>query len=254
MSDIKTSIKICLILLSGTLAYSCSVSNYKLVRANRSAYQMNQNAEVDSTIIKTYTPYKTKLEEEMNQVIGHADVLMSKVDTVPENLLRNFFSDACLAQALKIDPEIDLAMPSTKGGIRIDVPKGPIRLTNIFELMPFENELIVYKLKGSDVQNLLEFIADSGGQPIAGFSMKIKEGRPVDVIIKGKPFDPGRSYWVLTSDYIAGGGDRVESFKNPLEKKMLNLRVRAALIGYVKENEAAGKSIKPILDGRITNN
>lgn len=254
MPVVKIPFKVSLIVLASSLIYSCSVSNYKLVKANRSEYQMDQHAGVDSTIIKTYLPYKAKLDEEMNQVLGHSEVLMSKIDTVPENLLRNFFADACLAEAIKINPEIDFGMPSTKGGIRVDVPKGPIRLTNIFELMPFENELIAYQLKGSDVQNLLNFIAATGGQPIAGLTMKISGGKPVAVFIKGKAFDVNRSYWVLTSDYIAGGGDGVESFKNPLDKKILNLRVRDALINYVKENEAAGKSINPKLDGRITKN
>jgi len=254
MFDIKINFKICLAVLTSTLIVACSVSNYKLVKSDRTAYRMNQNAGADSTIIRTYLPYKAKLDAEMNQILGHSEVLMSKVDTVPENLLRNFFADACLAEAIKIDPEIDFGMPSTKGGIRVDVPKGPIRLTNIFELMPFENELIAYKLRGSDVQNLMEFIASTGGQPIAGFSMKIKANKPVDVVIKGKPFDITKNYWVLTSDYIAGGGDRVESFKDPLDKKLLNLRVRDALINYVKENEAVGKSINPKIDGRIIKN
>lgn len=251
MFGLKNLVHRALFGLSAALLISCS-SSYHLVKSNRNDYPINENSPVDSSIVKTYLPYKAKLDEEMNQVLGQSAVLMSKIDTVPENLLRNFFSDACLEQALKIDPSIDFAMPSTKGGIRVDVPKGPIRLTNIFELMPFENELIVFKLKGTDVEELLNFIASTGGQPIAGFRMKIKNGKAADVFIGGKAFDVNREYRVLTSDYIAGGGDRVESFKHPLDKRVLNLRVRDALINSVKQATAKGQTINPKLDGRIT--
>ena len=143
-------------------------------------------------------------------------------------------------------------MPSTKGGIRVDVPKGAIKLSNIFELMPFENELVAFTLKGTDVQELINFVAASNGQPIAGIRLKIADKKPVDIFIKGKPFDPQKTYRVLTSDYIAGGGDNALGFKNPVEKKVLGLKVRDALINYVKEIQAAGKTLNPQLDGRIT--
>lgn len=236
-----------------SLMLSCS-SGYKLVKANRAEYAINKDVAADSSVIKTYLPYKKQLDDEMNQVLGYSDVAMIKSNDMPETILGNFFSDAVLQQALKIDPTIDFSMPSTKGGIRVDVPKGEIKLSNIFELMPFENELIAFTLKGTDVQNLLNFIAASNGQPIAGIRLKIVDRKPVDVFIQGKPFDPQKSYRVLTSDYIAGGGDNAMGFKNPIDKKVLGLKVRDAIINYVKDNQAAGKTINPKLDGRITKN
>ncbi|TCC85776.1 5'-nucleotidase C-terminal domain-containing protein [Pedobacter hiemivivus] len=233
------------------LVASCS-SGYQLVKANRAEYPINKDVAVDSTVIKTYLPYKKQLDAEMNQILGYSDALMVKNNDLPETILGDFFSDAVLQQALKYDPTIDFSMPSTKGGIRVDVPKGEIKLSNIFELMPFENELVAFTLKGTDVQQLLNFIAATNGQPIAGLRLKIVDKKPVDVFINGKAFDSNKTYRVLTSDYIAGGGDNALGFKNPIERKVLGLKVRDALINYVKENQAAGKTINPKLDGRIT--
>lgn len=230
---------------------SCG-SHYKLVKSNRSEYKMDKERAVDSSLIKTYLPYKIKMEQEMNTVIGHSEVLMSKNDKVPENLLRNFFSDAILHEGLKYDRSIDFAMPSTKGGLRVDVPKGEVKMSHIFEVMPFENEMMIFTLGPADVKNLLNFIAKTGGQPVAALRMKIVNDQPVDVMINGKPYDPARNYKILTSDYVAEGGDNVQSFKNPIEKKIVGVRMRDALITYIKENEAAGKTINPKLDGRIT--
>lgn len=234
-------------------AVSCS-SGYQLVKADRREYPVNASIAVDSTVLKTYLPYKAGLDSQMNQVIGHSALAMSKKssDTLPESLLSNFFADATLVQARKLDKAIDFAMPSTKGGIRVDLPRGPITVSNIFELMPFENELVVCTIKGTEAQRLFEFIAASKGQPVAGLNMKIKDKKPVDVVINGQPFDISRNYRVLTSDYVSNGGDNTLGFKDPLEKKVLGLKVRDALLNEVKEKHAEGKTITAQLDGRIT--
>ncbi len=242
----------CLLLVL-PLLYACG-SGYKLVRSGRTDYSINKEIAADSTIIKTYLPYKAKMDAEMNRVIGHSAMLMSKKssDTLPESLLSNFFADAVMQQALKLDPDIDFAMPSTKGGLRVDLPKGDITVSHVFELMPFENQLIVFTLKGSDVQRLLDFIAAAGGEPVARLKMKISNKRPADVRINGEKFDVSKSYRVLTTDYISGGGDNAQGFENPVDKKIIGLKVRDALLNYVKETEAAGKVINSKLDGRIT--
>jgi 2',3'-cyclic-nucleotide 2'-phosphodiesterase (5'-nucleotidase family) len=234
--------------------FACT-SSFQIAQSKRKEYNINKDVEVDSSIIRSYTPYKEKMEAEMNQVIGHADVLMSKIesDKNPESLLSNFFADATFNQALKIDPEIDFAVPTTKGGLRVDIPKGAITMSNIFETMPFENELIVFTLSGTDTKALLDFIAQHNGEPVSGIRMQIVEKKPLNILIKGKEFDPSKNYRILTTDYIAGGGDNFQSFKNPIAKKQLGLKVRTALINYVKELEKQGKTINPKLDGRITN-
>jgi len=242
------------IFIASAIAFSfvsCS-QRYHLVKANRAEYAINTSVSADSAVIKTYLPYKTQLDAEMNQIIGHSELQMPKVDTIPESLLGNFFADATLQQARKYDATIDFAMPSTKGGIRVALPKGNVTLSNIFELMPFENELVAFTLSGTDTQSLINFIAATNGQPVAGLRMKIRNKKPEEVMINGKPFDAGKTYRVLTSDYVASGGDNAIGFKNPLEKKVLGLKVRDALIGYVKETEATGKTINAKLDGRIT--
>lgn len=188
----------------------------------------------------------------MNAILGYSTVALSKTSTGGESLLGNFFSDATLFEAKKIDPLIDFAIPSTNGGLRNDLPLGAISLANVFELMPFENELMVFSLKGEDVQSLLNFIANSGGQPIAGLKLTINDKKPVNALINGRPFDPSKNYRVLTSDYIAGGGDGLNSFKNPVESKVLGLKIRDALIMYIKEKQAAGEKVSSKLDRRVS--
>lgn len=242
-----------ILVLMALFAPSCS-SKYQLTKSDRVDYPINSSLSPDSSIIKSYLPYKARLDAEMTKVIGHSALAMSKKssDTLPESLLSNFFADAVMEQAKKLDPAIDFAMPSTKGGIRVDLPKGPIMVSNIYELMPFENELVICTIKGTEAQRLLEFIAASNGQPVAGLHMKIIDKKPAVVFIDGKPFDIHRNYRVLTSDYVANGGDNTLGLKDPVEKKVLGLKVRDALINYVKVKQAEGSNITAQLDGRIS--
>lgn len=231
--------------------FSCS-SSYKVVKSSRSEYAITKDVPADSVVIRKYMPYKLKLDSQMNGVIGYSDVALTKKSEDGESLLGNFFSDAVLAEARKIDPRIDFTIPSTNGGLRNDLPYGAIKLSNVFELMPFENELLTFEIKGADVESLLDFIAHSGGQPVAGMTMKIVNRKAVDVMIGGKPFDPAKNYHVLTSDYLSGGGDGITSFKNPVSRKVLGLKIRDALIQYIEGKQAKGEKISSKSDRRIT--
>ena len=242
--------QICLLYACAAFFISCK-SHFDILKSNRSQYPISNTSPLDSSVIKTYLPYKQKMEAAMNAVIGKTDSAIVKTRG-PESGLGNFFSDACFAEAKKLDTNIDFAIPSTTGGLRNSLPKGNITLGNVFELMPFENELLVLKLKGSDVLELCKFIAQSGGQPVSGLKLKIVNKVPQEIFINGKAFDTSKTYNVLTSDYIAGGGDNSFGMEKLIETKVLNLKVRDALIQYIKHQTLAGKSITVKLDGRIT--
>lgn len=239
-------------LLSSCFFISCS-SHYQLVQSKRAEYPINTTTPVDSSVIKKYLPYKLKMDSQMNQVIGVTDIALTKKYVGGESLLGNFFADAAMQQAVLIDPKIDFALPSTNGGLRNDLPLGPLTLSNIFELMPFENELLVMELKGAEVKTLADLIAASGGQPVAGITFDIKGKAAENIKINNQAFDSSRNYRVLTSDYIAGGGDGVEIFKKAVGRKVLGLKVRDALIKSVKERQEAGQKVSAKLDRRITN-
>ncbi|KIO75444.1 5'-nucleotidase [Pedobacter lusitanus] len=224
-----------------------------MVKSNRTEYAVNSKVAPDSSVIHTYLPYKLKLDSQMNQILGYSANEITKKMVGGESTLGNFMSDAVLSEARKKYPQIDFTIPSPNGGLRNDLPLGAITLSNVFELMPFENELIVFELKGTAVQGLLDYIARSEGQPVGGLTMKIEAGKAEEVMINGQPFDTAKNYHVLTSDYIAGGADGITCFKNPVAVQVLGLKIRDALIMYIKENQEKGKKINSKLDGRMSN-
>ena len=236
-----------------SLLGSCT-TKYELVKSNREEYKISSDVAVDSTIIKTYLPYKAKLDAEMNEIIGETDVILSKGSSLPESVLGNFFADAVFNQVKKLEPKVDFVFPTTKGGLRNDIGKGQIKVSNIFELMPFENQLVMFNLKGNDVLKVVNYIAASNGQPVSGLKFNIKDKQAENIEINGKAFDKNANYWVVASDYIASGGDDATGFATPISRKNIGLLVRDALLNEVKDFKAAGKSINTKLDGRITKN
>ena len=212
---------------------------------------VNQN-NIDSVIYKTIIPYKKTQDEKMQTVITHSEGALLKADV--ESSLGNFFCDAVLYETKKLlgidSAMVDIAV-FNKGGLRNALPKGNITVGNIFELMPFDNELVVLKLSGVQVKDMLTKIAEKGGIPVGGMTLQITKTTASNISIKGKPFDETKDYWIVTSDYLANGGDNYTFFKNAKERKVMNMLLRDVIINYCKDVTQQGKTLKPTLDGRI---
>lgn len=251
----KHSIRICLfashVLLLLSLA-ACRTA-FLPVQQQHQQYQIDSNILPDTAFVNYYLPYKQQLEAEMNRVIGQSAVSLTKPGDVPETLLGNFFADALLAEGRKLYPDADFSF-GTKGGLRIELQQGDITVGDIFELMPFENELVILELPASNVERLAQFVADTHGQPVSGLSLTIRNGKAEDIHIGGKPLDLNRTYHLLTYDYLANGGDNMRGLDNPLNRVDFKKKVRESLIDHITELTREGKKINTQLDGRITSN
>ncbi len=215
--------------------------------------QIDSTLTPDADYVGYYQPYKQQLDAEMGRVVGHTDVALTKPSNAPETRLGNFFADALLAEGKKQYPEAEFSF-GTKGGLRIELQKGDITVGNLFELMPFENEMVLLELSGKSVLQLAQFIATTGGQPVAGLRMKIDDGEATDITIAGKPLELSRTYKLITYDYLANGGDNSRGLNNPVSRTNVGQKVREALITYVSEQMQAGEHINTQLDGRIIRN
>jgi 2',3'-cyclic-nucleotide 2'-phosphodiesterase (5'-nucleotidase family) len=232
-----------------TFIFTSCQRHLSISKSDYEQYSINQQTTEDSSVVKYYLPYKQKMQAEMNKVIGQTEQELTKPST-PETLMGNYFADALLAEGLKKDPTIQFTL-STKGGLRTTFPKGDITVGQVFELMPFENEMVTLKLSGASVQKLIEFIVNKNGEPVSGLRLKIKDGKAYDVTIGGQPFDPNKTYNLLTYDYLADGGDELDFLKNPLERKDIGIKVREALLENIGDLTRQGKKINAQLDGRI---
>lgn len=228
--------------------YACK-SQYALERTNITQTKIDSNLKEDENIKAFYAPYKRALDSQMNAILIYSDAELQKAQ--PESNLSNFFADAVANTCRKNNINFDFALPSTNGGIRTSLPKGAITRRNIFELMPFENELVVLTLKAESVEKLVQYIVEKAGQPVAGIQIIAKKNESINFTINGKPFVKSGYYKVLTSDYLANGGDGIDAFKEAVKRENTNIKVRDAIISYVIDENKNGKTLNPQKDGRI---
>ena len=206
----------------------------------------------DTAYLRHLAPIKQDLERELNIPIGYAPAAMQVYP--PECPMLNWASDALLAIARQLSPEsVDVAVVNI-GGMRCEWAAGDITFRNVFELMPFDNELVVLTLQGSDLQQLCEIFAYSGGQGIAGMRIKASGDRVMQqeaiVTINGKPLDPTKTYTVATSDYLSQGNDGMLPLKNYIKCWNSEQKIRDLYIEYIKQI----KVVQAKVDGRMNTN
>ena len=202
--------------------FNQSNSDYSSV--SRVVYDV-QSTEVDSSIYYTILPYKIELDAQMNTVLCYSSKDMRK--SKPESLLGNWTSDVCLQMAQELySDDIDLSFFNT-GGLRSPLPQGEITKRDLFKLMPFENELVVLELNKVEMLDLKSYFNITEGQPIAfadNFTLN-------DTL-----------FLVLTTDYLANGGDKMKFFKDKTQHKV-GVKMRDALINYCTRQDTISSNL-----------
>lgn len=244
---LKTSLS--LFSLAALLSVTACSKKVFLQKTGADLYAVSADLPKDSAIVKYLKPYKANLDSQMWKVIAYAEKDIKRGR--PEGPLNNLMADAMYLIAKENKMAFDLAY-TNYGGLRLPIPKGDIKLFNVFELMPFENRLVTVKFKGSDMKAFFDYIAGMGGDPISGATFKIRDKQAVNIMINGEPFDLSKEYTVLTSDYMANGGDGGDIFYKARGRKEYSMKLRDALIIYLEQQTKAGNKINPQVDGRIT--
>jgi 2',3'-cyclic-nucleotide 2'-phosphodiesterase (5'-nucleotidase family) len=206
-------------------------------------------------------PYRSRLDSTMNITVGYTDMAFVKASEFvkqgyPESPLGNLMADLVYVETNRKRKEageqpIDISLFNV-GGIRASLPEGAVSRGNIFELMPFDNQVVVVELTGTGMKELLTYLVMKGGQPVSGLRFAIKNKSAVDVRINGKPFNPDsdRTYLIATSDYLTGGGDDMTFLKNTPEMGKYGL-LRDMILSYFLRMNSENRKIHNETDGRI---
>ena len=242
-----------LLIIFWVLATSCTA--YHLQNFSAGNHENNAGlAGFDSRVVSMYTPYHDSIEKKMQKVISITATELEKGK--PESRLTNFFADfymeegsrICTEKRLDFRPDVGY---QNYGGIRISLPKGNITVGKIFELMPFENEMVFVKLNGDQLKTFLDQIAAKGGDSVSGVKFGIRDGKATNVLIAGVPLDTGKTYWLATNDYVAEGGDDLSVLKKRIDYVATGSRIRDLLISYLENKMKSGITLSPVTDGRI---
>ena len=163
----------------------------------------NQVVEADDTpnrIDSFIQPYQDELEDEMNVVIAFAP--QDFVKGRPSGSLNNWSADAVLKANRPEEVQDPVMSLLNIGGLRNTINEGQVTIGDFFKVMPFDNEVVWVEMPGSSLDEIKTFLENSGGEPIGGnFEMTV---------------DDDDSFWIVTSDYLMNGGDKMNFFENRL--------------------------------------
>lgn len=169
----------------------------------------------DADYMAVIAPYKKDLDSKMNTRLSFTSVDLNKQGD--NSNLGNLLADFTLQGAAEWAnsngrPPVDAAVINI-GGIRTSIGKGDILTRHIYEVMPFENEVVIMKLDGKRMDDLFEFYRKyQKNNPVSGLFIETDGSKLISSRINGELFDKNRTYYIATSDYLAGGGDNMQFF------------------------------------------
>ena len=215
------------------LLLSCKTS-YIVKSTNNHVLRINSLA--DTSILNIIHPYKNKIEKEMNKILCYTETDLKKKK--PQSRLGNFVVDLCLDYA-----NVDFCIMNN-GGLRTEIDKGAITVGKIYELMPFENELVVIEVDKEIFTKIIQYIISRNGEPFFGAEIILdKYGKLIDYKTN---FDLNKKIKILTTDYLANGGDDMFFLKN-IKQKKIGTKLRDAILDYCSRKD----TLKIELDNRI---
>lgn len=190
----------------------------------------------DATIKAFIEPYKKEMDAQMNTKISHTNIDLTKDGDNSNlgNLFADYTYEGALDWAKKNNiPTIDAAVINI-GGIRSVIGAGDITNKQVFEVMPFENEVLIVKIKGNDLQGLFDYYAENQvNNPVSHLVIETDKNKIVKQLIDGKPIDLNKIYYIATSDYLALGGDRMYFFTKG-EMISTNIKLRELFLAKFK--------------------
>lgn len=185
----------------------------------------------------------------VKEVIGYSEKEMLRYR--PQCELSNWFTDFLRRKTAELtERRVDVAIYNY-GGIRTDMPQGPITVDDIMSMFPFRNTLCYVALKGADLRAIFEYLAQTQMQAVSGVQLVVSDQKLESVKVGGEPLDDKKTYGVATINFLLTGGDGLFIAKNALELIDSGVYVKDALIPYIQRLTRESTAIEGKLDDRV---
>jgi 5'-nucleotidase/UDP-sugar diphosphatase len=177
---------------------------------------------VNAAVMKACDELSARNDARMKEVIGTLTATAEKAkDPLASSAMGNLLSDALRAYAVA-----DVGLMN-RGGIRTELQAGPITRRDVFEVMPFENNIVVLKLTGAELESLVRNAVEGkahSGIEVSGMTIQVLVDaagtrKLTGIHVGDKPADPTKIYRVAMNSFMADGGDLYIEKVPPGEKR-----------------------------------
>lgn len=174
---------------------------------------------------------------------------------VKECQMGNLVADAMLARVA--DQGIDIAIANS-GGLRASIDSGDVTMGEVLTVLPFQNTLSTFQIKGSTLvaalENGVSQIEEVKGRfpQVAGMTFTVDVSAEVgsrisDVMVGGAPVDLDKVYGAVSNNYVRNGGDGYKMFRDAMNAYDFGPDLADVTAEYLAENAP----YTPYVDGRI---
>ena len=238
-----------LLFLFLSILFGCKKEFKTLSRIEGKRIEINDSLLGNQKIEDFIKPYREHIEKNLDSVLAYSLDIYTKNDGDLNTTIGNFMADAVYEEANPIfkkrtGKDIDMVLLNY-GGIRSIISKGDVTTRTAYEIMPFENSVVVATLKGSQIFDMIDYLSENRkAHPISKLKITLDKNYNLsEAAIKGKPIDSSKTYFVATNDYLFNGGDSMYFFKPTDSVYVLNYKIRNVLIDAFKHRDTLNLKI-----------
>ncbi len=252
MKHLHSLLKIGPVVLLLLLLASCTSQGEYKRSYSWAPVAVSQDIEEDQAIEAIIAPYRAELDSIMNEVIGYAAHDLTARGQYESNL-GTFVTSLFLSQSIStFGKSVDVSVMNHHGGLRASLNEGPITLGEVFEVMPFENEMRLLEMTGTQLTEVIEYIGKSGRSMIWPVGFEVTDSGLKNIVVAGKAIVPEQTYIMAISDYLANGGGGFKMLTSLKRLDIEPIKQRDMIVDEIRQRTAQGDSIETEIANLIT--
>ncbi len=205
----------------------------------------------DTAMARLVTRWNAPVARIAAEPIASNDTLLAR-SSDGESLAANLVTDA-----MRVGVSADVALHNP-GGVRADLPAGPVTRGRLYEVMPFDNTMVVLQLDGRELRRSLEdALAYDIVTQVSGLRYRYDLDRPRGERVTflgdegGRPLPVHSLYRVVCNSFMAEGGNHYVTLARAPRRTDTGLLVREVLEDYVASFERRGRPLSYRPEGRV---
>lgn len=224
------------------LLISCSGNKYYNSKIEGKQIAVNEQYGQVAAIDNFIKPYREHINKELDSVLAYAPETLDKSKGEWQTTIGNLMADMTVEMVNPVfwareKKNIDICLLN-HGGIRAVLPKGNVTIRTAYEIMPFDNSVVIVELKGAEIREMAHYIMkEKKPHPLNGLKI-VADKKTLEIKslwVNEKPLEDSKIYHVATSDYLQNGGDNMNFFKKSEKFYDMDYRLRNLMIDYFKK-------------------
>jgi len=218
-------------------------TNYSVEEIHGKQIPVNDSITTTPEIDNYIAPYKDNVEAQLNTILSYNKNTMLKSDGDLNSAIGNMMADYVFEETNALlnrrgGKQLDMVLLNY-GGIRAGMTEGIVTLQTAFEIMPFENEIVVLELSYEQMQQMLTYLQKAKtAHPVSGVTIEFDKNYQLQsFLIQGEKLHPERTYFIATSDYLRDGGDGMNFFEGALQEITMDYKIRNLLIDHFRKTD-----------------